>query len=108
MNDPVQMKKVLSLLGLAARGRNLVSGEFSTENAVKDGSACLVIISEDASANTKKLFTDKSSFYEVPIYTLGTKEMLGKAIGKEMRASLAVTDPGLSDSIMKHLQTIQE
>ena len=39
MNDPVQMKKVLSLLGLAARGRNLVSGEFSTENAVKDGSA---------------------------------------------------------------------
>ena len=105
MNDPVQMKKVLSLLGLAARGRNLVSGEFSTENAVKDGSACLVIISEDASANTKKLFTDK---YEVPIYTLGTKEMLGKAIGKEMRASLAVTDPGLSDSIMKHLQTIQE
>ncbi len=36
MNDPVQMKKVLSLLGLAARGRNLVSGEFSTENAVKD------------------------------------------------------------------------
>ena len=103
MNDPVQMKKVLSLLGLAARGRNLVSGEFSTENAVKDGSACLVIISEDASANTKKLFTDKCSFYEVPIYTLGTKEMLGKAIGKEMRASLAVTDPGLSDSIMKHL-----
>ena len=101
-------KKVLSLLGLAARGRNLVSGEFSTENAVKDGSACLVIISEDASANTKKLFTDKCSFYEVPIYTLGTKEMLGKAIGKEMRASLAVTDPGLSDSIMKHLQTIQE
>ena len=99
MNDPVQMKKVLSLLGLAARGRNLVSGEFSTENAVKDGSACLVIISEDASANTKKLFTDKCSFYEVPIYTLGTKEM---------RASLAVTDPGLSDSIMKHLQTIQE
>ena len=104
MNDPVQMKKVLSLLGLAARGRNLVSGEFSTENAVKDGSACLVIISEDA----KKLFTDKCSFYEVPIYTLGTKEMLGKAIGKEMRASLAVTDPGLSDSIMNHLQTIQE
>ena len=100
--------EVYDSLGLAARGRNLVSGEFSTENAVKDGSACLVIISEDASANTKKLFTDKCSFYEVPIYTLGTKEMLGKAIGKEMRASLVVTDPGLSDSIMKHLQTIQE
>ena len=108
MSDPVQIKKVLSLLGLAARGRNLVSGEFSTENAVKDGSACLVIVSEDASANTKKLFTDKCSFYEVPFFILGTKEMLGRAIGKEMRASIAVTNSGLSDSIMKYLQTIQE
>lgn len=104
MNDPGQMKKVLSLLGLAARGRNLVSGEFSTENAVKDGSAQLVIVSEDASANTKKLFTDKCSFYEVPVYLLGTKEGLGRAIGKEMRASLAVTDAGLADSIRKHLE----
>lgn len=104
MYDPAQMKKVLSLLGLAARGRNLVSGEFSTENAVKDGSAWLVIVSEDASANTKKLFRDKCSFYEVPIYELGTKEGLGRAIGKEIRASLAVTDQGLADSIRKHLE----
>ena len=104
----MSQNRVLSMIGLAQKAGKTASGEFSTENAVKDGSACLVIISEDASANTKKLFTDKCSFYEVPIYTLGTKEMLGKAIGKEMRASLAVTDPGLSDSIMKHLQTIQE
>ena len=48
--------KVLSLLGLAARGRNLVSGEFSTEKAVKEGKAALVIVSTDASDNTKKLF----------------------------------------------------
>ena len=29
--------KVLSYLGLAMRGRNLVSGEFQTEEAVKSG-----------------------------------------------------------------------
>lgn len=104
MSDPGQMKKVLSLLGLAARGRNLVSGEFSTENAVKNGSAQLVLVSEDASANTKKLFTDKCSFYEVPMYVCGTKESLGKAIGKEIRASIAVTDAGLADSMIKRLE----
>ena len=66
--------KVLSLLGLACRGHNLVSGEYQTENAVKTGDAMLVIVAEDASDNTKKLFTDKCSYYEVPVYLYGTKE----------------------------------
>ena len=53
----MKQNKIYSLLGLAMRGRNLVSGEFQTEDAVKKGSAMLVIVAEDASANTKKLFT---------------------------------------------------
>lgn len=104
MSDFPNSPRVYSLLGLAARGRNLVSGEFSTENAVKEGKAELVMVSEDASSNTKKLFHDKCSFYQVPIYEFGTKETLGKAIGKELRASLAVTDKGLADSIIKYLE----
>ena len=40
--------KIYGLLGLAARGRNVVSGEFATENAVKNGSAVLVIVAKDA------------------------------------------------------------
>ncbi len=99
MND-----KVLSLLGLAARGRNLVSGEFSTENAIKEGKAALVIVSSEASDNTRELFTNKCAFYKTPIYFYGTKNELGHAIGKEMRASVAVTDTGLAASIMKHLE----
>lgn len=96
--------KVMSLLGIAARGRNVVSGEFSTENAIKAGKANLVIVGTDASDNTKKMFTNKCEFYEVPMFMYGTKEELGHAIGKEMRASLAVTDGGLARSIMKHLE----
>lgn len=99
MND-----KILSLLGLAARGRNLVSGEFSTEKAVKEGKAALVIVGGDASDNTRKMFTNMCSFYKTPIYFYGSKEKLGKAIGKEMRASVAVTDPGIAANIIKHLE----
>ena len=62
----MKQNKIYSLLGLAMRGRNLVSGEFQTEDAVKKGSAMLVIVAEDVSANTKKLFHDKCSYYEVP------------------------------------------
>ena len=62
MND-----RILSLLGLAARGRNLVSGEFSTEKAVKEGKAALVIVGTDASDNTRKMFSDMCAFYKTPI-----------------------------------------
>ena len=100
----LKQNKVLSLLGLAMRGRNLVSGEFQTLEAVKNGSAMLVIIAEDASANTKKLFTNKCTFYEVPVYEFGTKEELGRAIGKDMRSSLGVSDAGLAEAIIKQLE----
>ena len=96
--------KVLSLLGLAARGRNLVSGEFSTEKAVKEGKAALVIVSSDASDNTKKKFRNMCTFYKTPIYFYASKEDLGRAIGKQMRSSSAVTDSGMAANILKHLE----
>lgn len=99
MND-----KILSLLGLAAKGRNLVSGEFSTEKAVKEGKAALVIVSGDASDNTKKKFTNMCKFYNVPIGFYSSKENLGRAIGREMRSSAAVTNGELAENIRKHLE----
>ena len=85
------------------RGRNLVSGEFQTMEAIKKGSAMLVIIAEDASDNTQKLFSDKCSFYEVPMIRYGTKEGLGRAIGKDIRSSVGVCDAGLADAVIKQL-----
>ena len=46
--------KVLSLIGLAMKAGKVVSGEFSTEKAVKTGTAFLVVVAESASGNTKK------------------------------------------------------
>ena len=97
-------KKILSMFGLAARAGRLASGEFQTETAVKTGTACLVVVAEDASENTKKLFRDKCSFYKIPIITLGTKEELGNAIGKEFRASLAILDAGFAEAVMKKIR----
>ena len=101
-------KKILSLLGLATRSRNVVSGEFMTERSVKDGTARLVIVAQDASDNTKKEFSDMCTYYKVPYVFLGTKEELGKSMGKEMRASLSVTDAGFAGSITKLLQEVVE
>ncbi len=102
------MNKIYSLLGLAARSRNVVSGEIATEKAVKTGSAVLVIVSKDASDNTIKMFRNMCNFYNVPFFQYGTKEELGHAMGKEMRSSLAVTDNGFAQSIKKHLEASEE
>ncbi|MBQ0043300.1 MAG: ribosomal L7Ae/L30e/S12e/Gadd45 family protein [Lachnospiraceae bacterium] len=93
--------KVLSLLGIAQRGRNIVSGEFATEKAIKEGTAKLVIVAGDASDNTKKHFHDMCAYRELPIIELENKDDVGHAIGKQMRASLALTDEGIASAIMK-------
>lgn len=98
-----QHNKILSYLGLAARGRRLVSGEFSTEQAVKKGKAYIVIVAEDASENTKKNFRDMCTYYKVNIYFYGSKEQLGHAIGKEFRASVAIIDANLARAAEKVL-----
>lgn len=104
----MKQNKVYGLLGLAARGRNLVSGEFATEKAIKDGKAMLVIVAEDASDNTKKHFGDKCSYYDVPIGTYGTKEELGRAIGTAERSSIALLNEGLAKTITGYLEELQD
>ena len=89
-------KKVYSMLGLAMKAGRVVSGEFATDKSVKSGNAWLVIVSEDAS--------DMCEFYEVPRYFFGTKEELGRSIGKAMRSSLAITDENFAKSIERQLE----
>lgn len=96
-------KKVFSYIGLSARGRNLVSGEFATENAVRSYGAYLVIVAADASENTKKLFRNKCSFYKVPYYEFSTKEELGHMLGKKICASMAFTNEGLAKAAISQL-----
>ncbi len=96
--------KVYSLLGLCQKAGKIVSGEFSVENAVKSGKACLVLISRDASDNTTKKFRDKCEYYGVPQYIFGEKEKLGHAIGKEVRTSIAITDNGFAKTLQKNLE----
>jgi ribosomal protein L7Ae-like RNA K-turn-binding protein len=96
--------KVLSLVGLATKAGKTVSGEFSTEKSVKSGNAYLVLIADDSSGNTKKKFQNMCTFYEVPIYFLSDKESIGRAMGKEFRASLAIQDENFAKAIIKILE----
>lgn len=97
------MNSGLSMVGLATRAGKTVSGEFATEKSVKEKKARLVIVAEDASDNTKKLFRNKCDYYHVPIYVTGLKEELGRVTGNQSRASLAVIDEGFAQAIIEKM-----
>ncbi len=101
----MKQDSILSLLGLARRARSVVSGEFSTEKAIKEGKACLVVVAIDASENTKKLFVNKCTFYKIPIEFYSDKESIGHALGYDIRTSIAVTDQGFANALIKKFQT---
>jgi len=68
------------MIGLAMKAGKVASGEFSTEKAVKERKAYMVIVADDSSDNTKKNFKNMCEFYKVPIYFFSNKEELGHAI----------------------------
>lgn len=96
--------KTEASIGMAQKAGRVASGEFATEKAVKEGKARLVILAEDASANTKKKFRNMCTYYGVPITEYGEKDTLGHSIGREERACLAVNDEGFAKAILKNLQ----
>lgn len=102
MNSP---DKIMGTLGLCQKAGKLGSGEFMTEQSVKAGKSFLVIVATDASDGTKKNFKDMCTYYEVPYAEYGTKDSLGHALGKEVRASLSVNDEGFAKAVRKKLET---
>lgn len=101
----MNQNKALSLLGLATKAGKTVTGEFSTEKAVKEGKAQIVLVAEDASDNTKKKFRNMCNYYHVTMKVFASKDSLGNACGKEFRASLAVMDTGLAKAIEKQIDS---
>ncbi|WP_026333374.1 ribosomal L7Ae/L30e/S12e/Gadd45 family protein [Peptostreptococcus anaerobius] len=99
-------KKLYSMIGLCMRSGNLVSGDDTTLNEVKKERVSLVIIAEDASKNTTKLFSDKCSFRNIAYIKLGTKDKLGLAIGKSPRAVLGIKNKNFADQILRLVEEV--
>ena len=93
--------KVLSLLSLSKKAGRIKSGGFQTEETIKSGKAVLVIVSSDASDNTKKHFSDMAAFRDIPFRIYSDSGSIGHALGQDMRKTVAVTDQGFADRILE-------
>jgi len=90
-----------AFLGLAAKAGKVVSGEERCEKAVKEGFVKLIIVSRDASDNTKRKFKDLCKYKGVDFRIFGEKILLGKYIGKDMRAVIGILDVEFSKQLIK-------
>jgi len=108
MNENMTDKRISSLISLCARARLAKSGEEKCEKALRNGEAKLMIISRDASDNTKKKFTNKAFFYNVPVIYYGQKLKLGKLTGTGAASSVCVTDAKLSEKIRALIESSKD
>ncbi|MBP3951997.1 YlxQ family RNA-binding protein [Bacillus suaedae] len=92
--------KWLSLLGLAARARKLVTGEELVLKEVRRQSVNVVILSADAAEQTKKKVLDKCSHYNIPVRIVSDRQELGQAIGKVERVVIGVMDVGFAKKMI--------
>ena len=99
MND-----RFTGFLGIAAKAGAVVSGEFSVEQAIKKEKAYLVILAADASDNTKKHFKDMCAYRGIPVIFKCSRELLGRSLGKQDRASVGILEKGFADKLISIVQ----
>jgi len=90
---------MLKLLGLINRTGKLLSGTDIVLDGIRKGQVYCVILATDASLNTTKLISDKTTYYNVPLYIAFKSEELSHAIGKKNRMVLGITDLGFAKKI---------
>ena len=100
----MENKKILALLGIAKKAGKVCSGTFLSEDAIRKGKAFLVIIAENSSQGTRKVLTDKSTYYRVPVTVYGTKETFGSILGCNERSAVTILDEGIARKIQQLIQ----
>jgi len=96
---------IYSFMGLAVKAGRLLSGEEACERAIKSNNVNLIVVAKDASLNTKKKFTDKCKFRNVEIRFFGTKELIGRHIGKDIRSVIAILDEGFARKLAEKIDS---
>ena len=96
--------KALGYLGMMRKAGMLETGEINAGNAVKSGTAKLLLLSSDAGANARRRaegFTQgrRTQLIELPF----TKDEVSQQIGKANTALAAVMDKGFAVAFMKTL-----
>ena len=113
-SEQLKNAKILSMIGFAARAGKLATGtdricdEVRRHGCPDDGegrpwsSPGIVVLTSDASENTKKRLMNACSYYRVQLYASSlTCEELAARLGRAATAACATFDRNFADGIRK-------
>ena len=93
--------KIYSFIGLAKKANRMVSGDETCERIIKKARAALVIVTDDASDNTKKKYKNLCNYKNVQYRVFGSKDLLGKYLGKDIRSVIVITESGFANKLIE-------
>jgi len=89
--------RFLTMLGMSARAGKCAFGETACLTAIRSRKAKLVLVSSDASENSKKRFRDSCLSGNVPLLLTG--EPIDAATGKPGRRFIAILDESFARAV---------
>lgn len=92
-----------AILGLGRRAGRVAAGEAAAGKAVRTREALVVLLAGDAGQATRRYFRRLCREHGVPLLQAGTKEELGRAIGKSPRAVLAITGESFARALQQNV-----
>lgn len=88
------------MLSLSMKAGALSVGESRATERIRAGEASLIILSEDASGNTVKKFSDMGAYRDIPLIRVSDRYRLGSAIGRKFAVVIAVHNEGFSKNLL--------
>lgn len=92
------------ILGLGQRAGKLISGDLAVKSAINRGKVKLLLIALDAAKRTQKELMGLASTKKIPTLAYGSKEELGRLIGKSPRSAVAFIDEKMVRGILKEME----
>ncbi|MBQ2890421.1 MAG: ribosomal L7Ae/L30e/S12e/Gadd45 family protein [Clostridia bacterium] len=100
-------ENIFRIIGLASRAGKAEVGEAKAQDRIKYKKAKLIIISSDASDNTKKKFKALCQGAGVEYLEIGNREILGRFAGRESAVVLSISDENFANGIKQYATDIE-
>lgn len=90
-------QKIITLIGFAVRAGKAALGRSAVISAYKKRQLQLLVVANDAGGKITSMLPE----FDVPVYHLSNREVLGKTVGRDELAILGITDSTFAKSFRK-------
>ncbi|MDD4237199.1 MAG: L7Ae/L30e/S12e/Gadd45 family ribosomal protein [Desulfotomaculaceae bacterium] len=87
-------------ISIGQRAGKLASGNYAVKSNLNRGKVRLLLIANDAAAHSVHELNGLATARGVPVLSYGSKDDLGRLIGKSPRTALAITDEHLARGML--------